>query len=586
MSFSTTAYTVQYNGNGSTTAFAVPFLFYENSHLKVTLTSSAGIDTVQTITTHYTVAGAGVSSGGTVTMLTAPASGSKLTIERIVPLVQQTELDNDEDFPSENVEKQLDLTVQMIQQISATGGSVDRSLKYPSTEPSGFVSTLPVKASRAGKIISFDANGNLLVTSELGTWKGNWTTATAYVLRDLVLDAVTNNVYICTEAHTSGTLATDVSASKWALVVNAEYVKTQADSATASASTATTQAGIATTQAGIATTKAGEALTSANNASTSASNALTSENNASASEANAAQSALDAASYPIPLWVTATSYLVGKTVIESNKIYRCIVAHTSGTFAADLSNGNWVEISATASVPSASETTAGIAELATQTETNNGTDDTRIVTPLKLVTHLLAQKASTIDAGTTSGGLVLRNNAGTPLLSLGVGSSSSTNSTFAGAVNFTGTPTVGSNPIVGVETGTWTPTLTFVTAGDLSVTYTTQNGYYYRLGKMCLIYGQVVPATFTHTTASGALKMSLPFVSANKTNGVQAICTLGYQGIVRNTNTVHAFVDNNASTVGFKLCSTDGTSSGDVNTTTVPTTYLPSFIIGGVYETA
>jgi hypothetical protein len=37
--------------------------------------------------------------------------------------------------------------------------------------------------------------------------------------------------------------------------------------------------------------------------------------------------------------------------------------------------------------PSASETTAGIAELATQAETDAGTDDLRIVTPLKLATY-------------------------------------------------------------------------------------------------------------------------------------------------------------------------------------------------------
>jgi hypothetical protein len=36
--------------------------------------------------------------------------------------------------------------------------------------------------------------------------------------------------------------------------------------------------------------------------------------------------------------------------------------------------------------PAASETTAGIAELATQSETDTGTDDLRIVTPLKLAT--------------------------------------------------------------------------------------------------------------------------------------------------------------------------------------------------------
>lgn len=39
------------------------------------------------------------------------------------------------------------------------------------------------------------------------------------------------------------------------------------------------------------------------------------------------------------------------------------------------------------SAPSASETVAGVAELATQAETDTGTDDLRAVTPLKLATH-------------------------------------------------------------------------------------------------------------------------------------------------------------------------------------------------------
>lgn len=45
--------------------------------------------------------------------------------------------------------------------------------------------------------------------------------------------------------------------------------------------------------------------------------------------------------------------------------------------------------------PAASEGTAGIAELATQAETNTGTDDLRIVTPLKLKTqNFLVQKST------------------------------------------------------------------------------------------------------------------------------------------------------------------------------------------------
>jgi hypothetical protein len=52
-----------------------------------------------------------------------------------------------------------------------------------------------------------------------------------------------------------------------------------------------------------------------------------------------------------------------------------------------LGSGNVVWQSFGTSAPAASETTAGIAEIATQAETDTGTDDARIVTPLKLATY-------------------------------------------------------------------------------------------------------------------------------------------------------------------------------------------------------
>ena len=50
----------------------------------------------------------------------------------------------------------------------------------------------------------------------------------------------------------------------------------------------------------------------------------------------------------------------------------------------DSSNVIWTSFAAAA--PAASETTAGVAEIATQAEVDAGTDDLRIVTPLKLAT--------------------------------------------------------------------------------------------------------------------------------------------------------------------------------------------------------
>lgn len=62
---------------------------------------------------------------------------------------------------------------------------------------------------------------------------------------------------------------------------------------------------------------------------------------------------------------------------------------------------NEVKASATGAPPDASETVKGVAELATQTETNTGTDDTRIVTPLKFQTRMAAY-AQPLDSDLTS----------------------------------------------------------------------------------------------------------------------------------------------------------------------------------------
>jgi hypothetical protein len=44
-----------------------------------------------------------------------------------------------------------------------------------------------------------------------------------------------------------------------------------------------------------------------------------------------------------PDWVTSTTYSVGQYVqYTDGNIYVCAIAHTSGTFATDLSNGDWL----------------------------------------------------------------------------------------------------------------------------------------------------------------------------------------------------------------------------------------------------
>lgn len=42
-----------------------------------------------------------------------------------------------------------------------------------------------------------------------------------------------------------------------------------------------------------------------------------------------------------PTWLTATGYAKGDYVTQSSTVYECLIAHTSGTFATDLTNGYW-----------------------------------------------------------------------------------------------------------------------------------------------------------------------------------------------------------------------------------------------------
>lgn len=121
---------VQNNGNGATTAFSVPFYFLDEDHLIVILTDSSGNDTTQTKTTHYTVTGAGDQSGGTVTMVTAPASGEKLTILRNIPLTQDTDYVENDSFPAETHEEAIDKLTMITQQLDELA---TRSLKAPTT---------------------------------------------------------------------------------------------------------------------------------------------------------------------------------------------------------------------------------------------------------------------------------------------------------------------------------------------------------------------------------------------------------------------------------------------------------------------
>lgn len=119
---------VQYVGDGSTTAFAVPYPFLEDSHLVVVKTNIATqVDTAQTITTHYTLSGAGTQSG-TCTFVSAPSSSERVTIYRSTPITQLIDLKENDVFAASSAEDAVDkLTMILIDlhEIASRGVAID-----------------------------------------------------------------------------------------------------------------------------------------------------------------------------------------------------------------------------------------------------------------------------------------------------------------------------------------------------------------------------------------------------------------------------------------------------------------------------
>jgi hypothetical protein len=160
MTVSTSTTKSQYTANGVTTAFTGNFRILDQSHVQVVLTSVAGVDTVQTIGTNYTVTGVGGATF-TVTFVAAPANGVRVTLARDVPLTQGLDLVLNDEFPSTELETALDKVTMIAQQISEASS---RSLQSPVSDTTA-PGPLPTAADRASKILAFDASGNPIATT-------------------------------------------------------------------------------------------------------------------------------------------------------------------------------------------------------------------------------------------------------------------------------------------------------------------------------------------------------------------------------------------------------------------------------------
>lgn len=141
----------QYTGNGVTTAFSYPTLFFANDDGTNQLQVILGDDDVQVEATDYTVTGAGLTAGGTVTFTTAPTSGTRVTIKRSVPITQETDYAAAGKFPAESHEAALDKLTMEVQQLKAL---IALAISQPAGAAIG--SSLVFPSASDGKIIGWD----------------------------------------------------------------------------------------------------------------------------------------------------------------------------------------------------------------------------------------------------------------------------------------------------------------------------------------------------------------------------------------------------------------------------------------------
>jgi len=268
-----TAPRAQYTATSGQTVFSVPFEFFANSDLKVYRNS-----TLLTLTTNYTVTGAGVTGGGSITFVAGATAGDIVTITRNIAVQRVTDFPTSGPFNIEALNTDLDRLTAMMQERE---DGLTRVVQLSETDSSASLQ-LPSVSSRASKVLGFDISGNTIAMQEIGNYRGNWATSTAFIVRDLVKDSSNSNIYICLVAHTSTgstPISSNADVAKWGLIVDAA-------TATSASSSASTSATNAAASAAAAAASESSASGSASSASTSASNA--------ASAQTAAESARDA----------------------------------------------------------------------------------------------------------------------------------------------------------------------------------------------------------------------------------------------------------------------------------------------------
>ena len=109
---------IRYTGNAEDKIFPVEFPVLAATDLSVWLTDrESNTDTLQVITTHYTVNISDDNQSATVTFVAAPTTANYVTIARVLPITPVTNYVENDTFPAETHEAAIDKLTMICQQL-------------------------------------------------------------------------------------------------------------------------------------------------------------------------------------------------------------------------------------------------------------------------------------------------------------------------------------------------------------------------------------------------------------------------------------------------------------------------------------
>lgn len=174
MTYVDTSQRDEYTSATTQTVFAYTFRILADSDLVV-----YNEGTLQTLTTHYTVSGAGSAGGGNVTFVTAPGFQKTIIILRAEPNTQNTDYTPGGQFPAETHETALDKLTMQVQDLQEI---VARATKMPITSLLRDID-FPASAARGSKLIRWVAAGDELEEVTAETIAGQGTSITTDIYR-------------------------------------------------------------------------------------------------------------------------------------------------------------------------------------------------------------------------------------------------------------------------------------------------------------------------------------------------------------------------------------------------------------------